>query len=181
MKTDFLAKDVRKILGISQTLLSQWIAEGLIRPSSPGIGSGSRNIFNFEDVCRARLFQVMIEAKLVRKRASEFAFPVKHDSVQKAITKLISTYASYAAYATDAHNWESGKPVEESETSPNPAFLFLSKSVGDNINVSICENREEFARMYSRKPEIKLCHVINLLSIVEEVTALSNKEKAIFL
>lgn len=71
---EYLLSDVSKHLDIKQGLLSQWIARGFVKASQPASGSGTRNIFSNEDICRIDLFIKFIAAGFTRSGASRLAF-----------------------------------------------------------------------------------------------------------
>ena len=59
MKKDphqFLRADVIRILKIKGHKFNQWLARGFIKPENPADGSGTRNVFSIEDLCRIKLF-----------------------------------------------------------------------------------------------------------------------------
>jgi len=70
----FLASTVRRLTGLSQNLLTQWIDRGFIKASTPASGSGTRNKFNVHDIYKIELFKLLNQVGFTRSTASKIAF-----------------------------------------------------------------------------------------------------------
>lgn len=67
----YFMKDVVKITGINQPKLQQWLRDGFIQASIKGEGSGTRNQFDFSNLCEIKLFSILIENGISRLAAAK--------------------------------------------------------------------------------------------------------------
>lgn len=104
MRKEFLLSDVIKILEIKESLLNQWINRGFIKASKPAYGSGTRNIFSIDDLCRIELFRELIGTGLTRSGASQVALSSHPDKPDDFVSNSIGK-------ALDSLNNENPKPI----------------------------------------------------------------------
>ena len=71
---EFKSSDVCELLNIDQNLLTQWIERGLIKASLPANGSGTRNIFTIEDICRVWAVKKLSSFGFRLRKASEIVY-----------------------------------------------------------------------------------------------------------
>ncbi|MCB2216243.1 MAG: hypothetical protein KQH59_09255 [Desulfobulbaceae bacterium] len=70
MKRSFFLRDVIKITGIPQPTLQQWLRDGFIEPRVKADGPGTRNQFDFSNLCEILLFKRLIDSGVFREAAS---------------------------------------------------------------------------------------------------------------
>jgi len=70
LNTLYFLKDVVEITGINQPKMQQWLRDGFVRASVQGRGSGSRNMFDFNNLCEIVLFSRLVASGLSRREAS---------------------------------------------------------------------------------------------------------------
>lgn len=63
-------KDVVAITGVKQPTLQQWLRDSFIIPSTKAEGTGSRNLFDFSNLCEILLFKKLIDNGISRELAS---------------------------------------------------------------------------------------------------------------
>lgn len=68
---------VRKVVGISQNLLSQWQDRHHVKPSHPASGQGTRNLYSIENICQIMLFKELNRVGFSRSESSILAFTEK--------------------------------------------------------------------------------------------------------
>ncbi len=70
MNTLYFLRDIVEITGINQPKLQQWLRDGFVRATIKGKGSGSRNMFDFNNLCEIVLFSRLVKSGLSRREAS---------------------------------------------------------------------------------------------------------------
>lgn len=70
METLYFLKDVVEITGVNQPKLQQWLRDDFVRATVKGKGSGSRNMFDVNNLCEIVLFSRLVKSGLSRGEAS---------------------------------------------------------------------------------------------------------------
>jgi hypothetical protein len=70
----YQAAVVRKVVGVSQNLLSQWQDRRHVKPSHPATGQGTRNLYSIENICQIMLFKELNGVGFSRSESSILAF-----------------------------------------------------------------------------------------------------------
>lgn len=66
----YFMKEVVKITGVNQPKLQQWLRDGFVHASVKGDGPGTRNQFDFNDLCIIMLFERLLESGVSRTAAA---------------------------------------------------------------------------------------------------------------
>lgn len=71
-KVHYTTFEIEKILGIHKTTLAEWMRRGYVKPSfQKANGRGTKNLFDFTDLCRLWMFQGLVaSAEVPRKSAA---------------------------------------------------------------------------------------------------------------
>jgi len=70
MKKTYFMQDVVAVTEIKQPTLQQWLRDGFIEAATKATGTGTRNLFDFSNLCEIILFQRLIENGVSRELAS---------------------------------------------------------------------------------------------------------------
>ena len=143
MKHEFTAKVVRRIIGISQDLLAQWIDRGFIPVARPAPGSGYKHLFSLEDIFRLLVFQEIIKMGLKREVAGRIACCENIEYVNE-IARLLNKPTPAGAFSY--------------------GFFHYSMPV-DKINIKVVKSEDEMGSIYEELRGLPLFFVINLSAI----------------
>ena len=147
----FLLSDVMEIIGIKKTSLENWLGFRYIVPSiQEATGTGSRNIFNLEDLCKIALFKRLIERGFSRKEASKFA----NASMAPDRPDLGSMFNLYLKM------WEGSLLVD-------PAFIAYKRE-GEEIKMFPL-GLEDMGRLKRILKNADECFILNINQMITEI------------
>ncbi|MEW5735556.1 MAG: MerR family transcriptional regulator [Thermodesulfobacteriota bacterium] len=161
---EFRVSDVARILNVSQRNLSQWCDRGLVRPEKKASGSGTRNLFTLEDLCRTALF-LRLSRTFSLPGASAVAFASQGHPIH---------HAFFAALAgLSQHGSETGSSKSLLARTPPPGPLFVAfVETEDGMEASRpCASPAELTRAFETMQAYAYFLVVNLTSIAEDVLA----------
>lgn len=171
MKNEYFAQDIVKIMGINQNLLTQWISRGFVKPSQPASGSGTRNIFSFEDICRIELFKELSSAGFARTLASDICFDLSSPPGYKGNNVTSKAISKAMDLCTD----KKSKKADPNE--PLGVFVLIAQKKGRQTAVctQMLLSADDFKKIYTeyfRFPEIlnsTIAHLVNFKDIVSRI------------
>jgi hypothetical protein len=173
LKKDFLSSDVVRILDISQNLLTQWIDRGFVKASQPASGSGTRNVFCIEDLCRIELFKQLLSAGFTRKGAASIAFGSEDGAPEPSfITQAISESIKVVL---------SGTYLEKSSLKDKVIIAVSKFKLGKDASLSSwpIKNAEDFLRLYNYEGSMWENNIVYLINFTNIALQVINKIKEV--
>jgi hypothetical protein len=138
-------KDILEVTGLTSHLYTQWLERGLIKPSYPGKGAGTRHAFTLEDLTAIYLFMELNEAGFNRRQSSDLAF---NEDSKAMFSDILRAW----------HDWETEGP--ERLLISLPPFMvdrllftravFMRSRGGGEVKVAYFTNAEELFELVSQ-------------------------------
>lgn len=159
---EFRVSDVARILDVSPRNLSQWCDRGMIRPERPAEGSGTRNLFSLEDLCRTALF-LRLAKTFSLHGASAVAFASKGHPVHLAFFTAIG--------ALRKHEEDAAKRKSLLSRTPPPVPVYVAFAEGpEGMEASHpCSGAADLAKTIAALEGRPFFLVVNLCGIAAEV------------
>lgn len=144
---------VRKVLGVKQDALTQWLIRSQVFADLPADGSGTRNQFRISTICQIALFKDLNAAKFSRAEASRLAF---NNKVKGFFELIISDEKVNNALREDY-----------GERPPIVNVAFIER--GDDIKVEYISSEKGYLRLYRQIKRSRQVHISNLTWIAFDV------------
>lgn len=165
---EFFASIVIAVTGLSQNLLTQWLDRTHIRASTPASGSGTRNKFTIDDICRIELFKLLNESGFTRSMASRIAFAPLVDPANPTGDLLHMCVCDWECY------YKKTRPVSTilngMQLRPKSYYIgYLRSDKGVSSYPLLTPGHFRDLYQYLDTEKSAICHVVNLSIIVEKV------------
>lgn len=158
----FRVSEVARLLGVPARNLSQWCDRGLVRPESPAEGSGTRNLFTLEDLCRTALF-IKLSRTFTLAGASSVAFASKGHPVHQA---FFTALGKLARHKTDK---KSSKTLLSQNPPPEALYVAFTEAGKEMEATRPCGSARELAETLAGLSSHPFFLVVNLTQIAVDV------------
>ena len=157
----YQARDVLRVVGVSQGLMTQWIERGHVIPTIPASGHGTRNKFDELCICQILLFKVLNEAGFKLNESSRLAFQI---AIKGHFAWALRKIGDIEHKSSKGElNW-----LSEEADLPQIIAVFSRNNDGE-IETNLVINQEDFNMLFHKVRQSKITIMPNLTEIAEMV------------